>query len=181
MDDLSLSARVRQLVEPILTPLGLDVFDVEHKGRVLRVTVDRPGGVDLDALSDATRRISDEIDRHDVLPGRCILEVSSPGIERPLRTPEHFRRAVGSKIAVRTKPGSAGERRVEGVLASADDRGIVVGEQHIAYADVDRARTVLDWGNPSGKASGKASGKGPGRAPARPVPSNRARAEDMAP
>lgn len=149
MDDLSLTTRVRQVIEPTLAQQGLEVVDVEQMSNVIRITVDGPDGVDLDAVSDASRSVSDQLDRHDVLPGKCVLEVSSPGIERPLRTAEHFRRAVGSRITVKVRPGTAPERRIEAVLTSADDEGIVVGEQRIAYTDIERARTVFAWGKPS--------------------------------
>ena len=145
MTGQTVSDRVRHVVEPGLTAQGLEVVDVEHTGATLRVTVDRPGGIDLDTVSDASRRVSDILDRHDVVPGRYTLEVSSPGIERSLRTPEHFGRFVGSPVTVKTRPGAAGERRVDGVLESADDDGIVVAGRRLAYADVERARTRFEW------------------------------------
>ena len=145
MTGQTVSDRVRHVVEPGLTAQGLEVVDVEHTGATLRVTVDRPGGIDLDTVSDASRRVSDILDRHDVVPGRYTLEVSSPGIERSLRTPEHFARFVGSPVTVKARPGAAGERRVDGVLESADDGGIVVGGRRLAYADVERARTRFEW------------------------------------
>ncbi len=138
MTGQNVSDRVRSVIEPDLTAQGLEVVDVEHTGATLRVTVDRPGGIDLDTVSDASRRVSDILDRHDVVPGRYTLEVSSPGIERSLRTPEHFARFVGSPVTVKARPGAAGERRVDGVLESADDGGIVVvGQQvHNQHGDV---------------------------------------------
>ena len=138
--------RVHHLVQPLLAVQGLDVVDVEHRGGVLRVTVDRPGGVDLDAIADATRQVSAVLDREDPVPGRYLLEVSSPGLERPLRTPAHFQRVVGSTVAVKTRPGADGERRLEGVLEAADDDGIVVEGRRLPYEEVERARTVFRWG-----------------------------------
>ena len=140
-----MSDRVRALVEPALSAHGLEVLDVDHQGGLLRVTIDRPGGVDLDALSAATQVVSGALDREDPVPGRYTLEVSSPGVERPLRTPEHFRRHVGSLVSVRTVAGVEGDRRVQGVLESADDIGVVVGGRPLAYGDIDRARTVFEW------------------------------------
>jgi ribosome maturation factor RimP len=157
-DDVS--ERVRALVAPALAEAQLELFDVEQaglrgrnaeSGTVLRVTVDRPGGVDLDAISDATRRISDVLDRDpdlDQALGRYLLEVSSPGIERPLRTPAHFSGAVGNTVVVKTRPSTPGERRVEGVLEAADSDGIVVAGRSIAYADIERARTRFVWPEP---------------------------------
>jgi len=141
------AARVAELVAPLLEAEGLELFDVELKGGTLRVSVDRPGGIDMEALSAATEQVSALLDRHDLVPGeRYTLEVSSPGVERPLRTPDHFRRFVGTTVAVRTKAGVEGERRIEGELEAADDRGITVAGRSLAYDEIDRARTVFEWG-----------------------------------
>ena len=141
------AARVAELVAPVLEAEGLELFDVELKGGTLRVSVDRPGGIDMEALSAASEQVSALLDRHDPVPGdRYTLEVSSPGVERPLRTPAHFRRFVGTTIAVRTKPGVEGERRIEGELEAADDDGIRVAGRSLAYDEIDRARTVFEWG-----------------------------------
>ena len=145
MTGQSVNDRVRGVIEPDLTAEGFEVVDVEHAGATLRVTVDRPGGIDLDAVSQASRLVSELLDRHDVVPGRYTLEVSSPGIERSLRTPDHFRRFAGTPVTVKTRPGVEGERRVEGLLESADDDGIVVAGRAIAYGDIERARTRFVW------------------------------------
>ena len=137
--------RVHELVEPILAQLGLELFDVEQKGAILRVSVDRAGGIDLDALSDATRAVSNALDDADPMPGRYTLEVSSPGLERNLRTPAHFRRYVGTTVTIKTNPDVEGERRVTGVLDQVDDDAVVVAGRRLAYADIERARTVFEW------------------------------------
>jgi len=142
--------RVRAVVEPVVAAADLELYDVELAGGVLRVLVDRAGGVDLAVLGEVTRAVSEALDADDPLPGRYTLEVSSPGLERKLRTPAHFAAALGKKVRVRTVPGTEGERRVEGELAAADDDGVVVatpaGERRLAYAEVERARTVFEWG-----------------------------------
>ena len=73
------------VLHPVVTDAGLELVDVEMKSGVLQVTVDREGGVDLEALTDANRAVSTLLDELDPIPGRYSLEVSSPGIERPLR------------------------------------------------------------------------------------------------
>ncbi len=148
---MSVSDRVRDLVAPICTDLGLELYDVEHTGGKVRVTVERPGGVDLEALSIATRLISRELDERDPVPGRYQLEVSSPGLERSLRLPVHFQRAVGSTVSVRLHPGAGEERRVAGTLSHADDEGITVQPDgadtvRVPYRDIERARTTFVWG-----------------------------------
>lgn len=140
-------------LSPILQARGLDLVDVEMQGAQLTVFVDRDGGIDLDELGDATRDVSAALDEIDPIPGRYTLSVSSPGLERRLRTPAHFARAVGEKVTVRVDAGTADVRRVTGTLASADETGCVVagpdvpgGEMHIAYDHIERARTVFEWG-----------------------------------
>ena len=158
MTDLHGDERVRSVVEDPLSEQGFEVVDIERLGSVLRVTVDllvgpddpvdvveQPGGIDMDGVTQATRLISDLLDRHDLVDERMTLEVSSPGIERPLRTPEHFRRFVGTEVAVKLRAGAEGERRTAGVLESADSEGVVVGGRRLAYSDIDKARTVFVW------------------------------------
>ena len=139
--------QVRALIEPPLAADGVDVFDVVHGGGRLVITVDKAGGIDIATVTAATRLISRLLDEHDPVPGGSyILEVSSPGVERPLRTPDHFRRHVGDKVRVKTVAGVEGDRRVEGVLDQVDDDGITIGERRLSYDEIERARTVFEWG-----------------------------------
>jgi len=138
--------RVRDLALPILTDLGLELYDLEYVSGVVRITVDRPGGVDLGAISSVTRMMSRELDHADPLPGEYTLGVSSPGLERVLRTPAHFQRALGTAVSVKTQPFVDGERRVQGTLDEVDDTGITVAGRRLAYTDIDKARTVFEWG-----------------------------------
>jgi ribosome maturation factor RimP len=161
---MSVVNRVRALVEPLLAEDGLELFDVEHVGGRVVVLVDRPGGVDLDALTRATHRISTAFDQVDPVPGgRYLLEVSSPGLERALRTPAHFGRHIGATVAVKTRPGVDGDRRCQGLLADADAEGFRVGERRFSYADVERVHTVFEWG-PAPR-PGKSAGR-----PGKPAP-----------
>jgi ribosome maturation factor RimP len=150
---VTVADRVRDIVLPILADRHVDLYDLEHAGGVLRVVVDREGGLDLDALSDVTRAVSRALDEADPVSGRYTLEVTSPGLERTLRTPEHFAKAVGETVKIKTAPGVESERRIEGVLADADGQGISVrtGEgdadvRRLTYDEVLRARTVFNWG-----------------------------------
>ena len=123
---MSFPERVRVLVEPLVAADGLELYDLELAGGVLRVLVDRPGGVGLDDITGLTRELSRALDQDDPLDGRYTLEVSSPGVERPLRTPAHFAAAVGHTVKVKTVAGVEGDRRVEGTLQTADADGVVV-------------------------------------------------------
>jgi ribosome maturation factor RimP len=138
---------------PLLESHGLDLVDVEVHGAELTVFVDKQGGVTLDELGDATRTVSAALDEIDPMPGRYTLSVSSPGLERRLRTPAHFARAVGETVTVRVHGGTEAVRRVSGTLASADDTAFTVegpdlpdGTLRIAYDEIERARTVFQWG-----------------------------------
>lgn len=165
---MSVVDRVRVLVEPLLAEEGLELFDVEYGGGRLVVLADREGGVDLEALTRATHRISAALDEKDPIPGgRYLLEVSSPGLERRLRTPAHFRRFVGSLVSVKTLPTVEGDRRVRGTLTDADRTGITVDGRRLAYTDIERAQTVFEWG-PAPK-PGKAPKPAKTRASSEPI------------
>ena len=158
MTDTPMIQKVRALVDPIATDLQLDIYDIEQRGGTLRVTLDTragtPGSVDMEQLSLATRLISRELDHADPVPGRYTLEVTSPGVERTLRTPAHFQREVGKTVNVRLANVDAEQRRLEGVLIAADERTATIrveaaGEavDHTVDIDsIDRARTVFVWG-----------------------------------
>ncbi len=165
---------VRDSLAPVVAGLGLALYDVELHGtgtaRTLRVTVEKEGGVDLDAITDVTRAVSPVLDAQPALNGSYLLEVSSPGLERLLRIPAHFAGARGETVSVKFR-SDGGTQRVHGVLADSDDRGCVVegddGRHDIAYHDITQARTVFDWGAPapgSRKPTRAAAGRGGGGA-----------------
>ena len=151
-----MSTETKDLVDalsPLLEARGLDLVDVELRGAQLTVFVDREGGVGLDELGEATREVSSALDVIDPLPGRYTLSVSSPGLERRLRTPAHFARAVGEKVTVRVDAGTSDVRRITGMLDGADETGCTLlgpdvpgGEVRISYDQIERARTVFEWG-----------------------------------
>lgn len=159
-------ARVRSLAAPLLEPLGVELEDVQWGGGRLRLTVDTAEGIDSGTLVLVTRTISAELDASDPIPSRYTLEVTSPGIERPLRRPEQYRKAVGSAVAVKVRPGDDGERRLEGRLVAADDETITLEtgdgqRREIRLEVVDRARTVFDWGGSQQRRNGAAAERAP--------------------
>jgi ribosome maturation factor RimP len=167
---------IREFVAPLVVSLGLDLYDVEITGaghaRAVRVVVDRPageqGGVDLDTISDATRVLAPALSASGMLRDSDVLEVSSPGLERTLRRPEHFRGAVGMLVSV--KHVRDGETvRDRGTIVAADDDGIELTledappEQptsRIAYVDIVACRTVFEWGPAPRPGRGSKPGKG---------------------
>ena len=151
---MSIVETVERVVAPVLLHLGIELVDVESHPGHLKITIDRSSGLDLAAIGQAAGAISHALDAADAVPGgRYELEVSSPGVERRLRRPDHFARYVGSAVALRLRPGAVegAERRVEGELVSADELGIVVAvpavsaAQRFLYEDLERAHTIFDW------------------------------------
>lgn len=165
-------ADTRSELEPMaaaaLAEMGLELVELEVGASKVVATVDCTGGVGMEQLATANRVLSELLDGNDRLAPaeRYELEVSSPGIERLLRTPAQFRRAVGEEVAVRTRAGTPGDRRSQGRLASADEQGIVVGQatggaRRIDYGQIERARTVFTWG-PAASGAGGNGGPEPG-------------------
>ncbi|MGH9169609.1 MAG: ribosome maturation factor RimP [Acidimicrobiales bacterium] len=143
---------VERAVAPALEDLGYELVDVEARPGLVRVTIDRRTGLDLQAISEATVAVSGALDASDAVPGgRYELEVSSPGVERRLRKPEHYSQAVGAPVAVKLRTGSSDQRRLEGVVREAGIHEVVIEvegepEHHrIAYADIERGHTLFDW------------------------------------
>ena len=145
---------VKDLAEAVTRHRGLRLWDVEMGGRpgssVVRVFVDSDGGVDLDTVAQVSEEISRGLDLRDPIQGRYTLEVSSPGLERSLRSPEHFALCVGRRVVVKTSEIVAGDsHRIEGVIAAASDHEVRLsaGEQEVAvpYDLVKSARTVFEW------------------------------------
>jgi len=179
----TVAERVADAVAPVLDEQGLLLHDLEHSGTSIRVVIDRADveggrGLDVDALAAATRAISRLLDELDPIDGHYTLEVSSPGLERPLRTPAHFARAVGADVSVKTRPGSDGERRLEGTVQAADDDGFTLamsdgGTRRIRYDEVEKARTTFAWG-PAPK-PGKSPGKPGGPKSAKAAPTSKTR------
>ena len=128
---------VEALLRPVVEAAGLELVDAaftrENRRRVLRVTVDRDvaGGPDLDAIAEVSARISRRLDLEDFAPGPYTLEVSSPGVERPLRQPRDYERRVGDRVRVRsprvrskTARSASVVRRSPPVMASGKSKAI---------------------------------------------------------
>ena len=155
---MGIPEQVTELAQPVALAVGAEIVDVEWHGGLLRVVVDQPGGVTTDVLATVNRQLSALLDQHDPVPGRYTLEVTSPGVERPLSRPDHWVRAVGEDVIVKLGP-DAGVRRLKGRLTAVAD-GVAsldvvevdgvdqptVTSRDVDLADVVSARTVFDWG-----------------------------------
>ncbi|GAA0631986.1 ribosome maturation factor RimP [Sporichthya brevicatena] len=145
----TLPVRIERLIAPVVTAAGLDLESVEvtpaGRRRVLRVVVDRDGGIDLDGVAEVSRAVSDALDASDVMGGQAyVLEVTSPGTDRPLTAPRHWRRAVGRLVKAELTDGTT---RTARVLEGGED-GAVLADGPIAYSEVRRARVEVEFGRP---------------------------------
>ena len=157
--------RVTSLIEPIADDFQCELVDIDYNNGVLKLIIDEPGGLNSQTLVDVTKAVSRMIDAEDPIPGRFTLEITSPGVERPLKKPDHYRRSVGESISVKTTPDVEGERRLDGELLTADDEGITLKiddtERTLRYREIRSARTTYAWG-PTPKKGGQKNGSSKG-------------------
>lgn len=144
---LTLRERLEQLLAPALAEMGYELICVEHLqgGRQrVRLYIDRPEGISLEDCEQVSYHAVGLLDVHDPVPGEYVLEVSSPGDDRPLVKPQHFARFVGERIKVRTWMPMAGRRNFMGELVAADAESIQVDVEGVRVtlrlADIERAR-----------------------------------------
>jgi ribosome maturation factor RimP len=172
---------VESMIRPVVESAGMELIEVDFRReagrRVLRVTVDREpseGGLDLDSISTVSERISRRLDveGYDPPGGPYTLEVSSPGLERPLRRPRDYERRVGERVRIRTREPVDGSRVHVGTLVeTGPDRVRVAterGDRVVSFEDIASARTVVEWGPtpkpgrmPAGRGGASRRAKGP--------------------
>jgi ribosome maturation factor RimP len=155
----TLRERLIALIEPVVGRLGFELVELECAAArahgLLRVYIDREGGVGLEDCAAVSHELSALLDLEDPIPGPYTLEVSSPGFDRVLRTRAHFGRFVGSRVFVELKEPRAGRRRYTGKLLTVDDAGIAleVDREHVAVAftEIGKARLASERGEPAGR------------------------------
>ena len=148
-------ARIWELVATLTQTEGIEIVDIElrhessRNGRVLRLYLDKEGGPTMNDLSRVSREVSDLLDTHDVVDGAYTLEVSSPGINRPLKRPEHFARFVGKKVRVRTREVVNGRRSFLGQLLEVSADKISLNQDgtrcEIPFALIEKSNYEHDW------------------------------------
>jgi ribosome maturation factor RimP len=147
--------KVRQIAAPLTSQEGLELVDVELGGaggrQTLRLFIDKAGGVSLDDCSSVSRAVSAALDVEDFIDGAYDLEVSSPGLDRPLRTPEHFEKFKGSKVRVRCFgpiPECENRKTFVGELQGFAEGRVIVDVDgklfHVPHAQVSRASVVAE-------------------------------------
>ena len=138
---MSVAEKVSDLVSPLCSSANVELVDIELNGGVLKIVIDQSEGLNTEVLADMTREISRQLDHEEPIPGSYTLEVTSPGLERPLKKPQHFEKAVGSLITL---------KKVEGILKSSSSSEISIeledgSLQEVPYEIIQKARTVFVW------------------------------------
>ena len=140
-------------IEPTIAGLGYELLGIERSrggaSQLLRLYIDCPDGITVDDCERVSRQVSDVLDAEQMVRGEYTLEVSSPGLDRPLFTLEQHQRFVGAQIALRLRALVGGRRRVIGVLRAVTDAAlhIEVDDEtlEIPFREVERSRLVPDW------------------------------------
>jgi ribosome maturation factor RimP len=151
-DPESLEDFLRPIVEQFGCDLeAADVTPGGGRGRMLRVLVDRAGGISLDDIAEVTRAVSKALDTDDVMgDGAYMLEVSSPGVDRPLTLPRHWRRNVKRLVAVTLNTGGKVTGRIKSASDEAAELDVDGAVQTVAYADVEKAKIQIEFNRAAG-------------------------------
>jgi len=144
--------QIRKLVVPILESQQIDLVDIELKGRsgsqVLRIFVDIDGGISLDQCVALSRQISDLLDTRDLIAGRYRLEVSSPGLDRPLKTARDFTRNSGRKVTI-SYTENDDEKTISGIIDQVDGSQLLIQQDNtrigIEIAKIRVAKIISKW------------------------------------
>jgi ribosome maturation factor RimP len=142
--------KLREIVESVVTSMDYEFVGAEFhrnsKNSLLRIFIDREDGITLDDCSSVSHQISGVLDVEDPIAGNYTLEISSPGLDRPLFTADHFVKFAGNKVQIRLLAPKAGRRKFTGTLKGMDGDEVVLlhddGEVHINISDIDQARLV---------------------------------------
>jgi len=145
---------VRELALPIIEGNGFELIDIEFKKegaeRYLRIFIDKPGGITIDDCELVSKTLSDKLDEADPIPDAYILEVSSPGIDRPLKTQRDFERNIGNRIEVKLYKAFLGRKVYRGVLLNFDGQVIEINDDEkgcvtFAVSDVALVRPLIEF------------------------------------
>ncbi len=148
-----LEGKLRALAQPVVDGLGMELVDVafvtEHGRRILRVTIDKPGGVTVDDCGDVSRELGTILDVEDPIPQRYTLEVSSPGLDRPLLSEKDFIRFAGKKARIKTREAMEGRKNFKATIEAVEGGRVRVTDFdgkvfEIPLSNIDRARLEVE-------------------------------------
>jgi ribosome maturation factor RimP len=147
------SEKLVAIVEPAVSALGFELVGIEHvpQGRhsLLRIYIDHENGITVDDCGHVSHQVSAVLDVEDPIRGMYTLEVSSPGLERPLFTLEHYERFVGNLAEIRMHAPQNGRRKFKGRIQGVDDDEVIVevdgDECRLPIGNIDKAHLIHEW------------------------------------
>jgi len=140
--------KVKKLIDNLLRDKAIELVDITYKresgGMVLRLLVDKEGGIMLDECTSLNEEIGDMLDREETIFERYNLEISSPGLDRPLKTRRDFERVMGKEIYVHTYSPINDKRDYKGVIKFVDDEKVIVGDTEISLDKISKAKLKIE-------------------------------------
>jgi ribosome maturation factor RimP len=151
---MELKDRLTSVIEPVVNGLGYELVLLEYapsrRTGTLRLFIDAAAGIQIEDCERVSREVAATLDVEDPIPSAYRLEVSSPGLDRPLVTADHFRRFAGEKVRIEMLVPVGGQKRFRGVLRGTDGRVVMLEtetaqEVSLPLADIERARVIPDY------------------------------------
>jgi len=150
---LDVEGRLKAVAEPVLGSMGMELvlaeYLTEHGRKILRLFIDKPGGVSIDDCADVSRELGAVLDVEDLIPRRYILEVSSPGLDRPLVKETDYVRFAGRKANIRTRQAIDGRRNFKATIDGASNGVVTVTDSEgrqweLAFDNIEKSRLEFE-------------------------------------
>jgi ribosome maturation factor RimP len=145
--NVDVESRLQSIGEAAAQSRGVDLIELKYirtgRRQIVRVIVDKVGGVTIDECAEVSRRMSADLDMTDDLAGRYTLEVSSPGIDRPLKTADDFRRKVGRNVAVQLSGDGSAKETIEGVIGTVTGDQVMIGETEVPLDRITEGKLIV--------------------------------------
>ncbi len=142
----ALIERLTAVAETVVEYYGVELVEISHfpgKFQTVRLLIDKKGGVTLDECAAVSRRLSADLDIDDVVPGRYTLEVSSPGLDRPLKTLADFRRKIGESVTLKFRDDESKRKSAKGIIAKVTDQAVTIGTTDYDWDRVIEAKVII--------------------------------------
>jgi len=146
---MKIEDKVWELIKETVSNLQIEIYDVEYvkegNGWFLRIYIDTEKGVDINDCENVSRAVEPVLDDAEIITGQYTLEVSSPGIERVLRRPEHFEKYMGNEIEISLYKTVDNKKSFRGILKEANDEKIVIDDMSFDRKDISKVKTVYEF------------------------------------
>lgn len=142
----ALLERLTAVAENVVEYYGVELVEISHfpgKFQTVRLLIDKQGGVTLDECAAVSRRLAADLDIDDVVPGRYTLEVSSPGLDRPLKTLADFRRKVGESVTLKFKDDEGKRKSAKGIIAKVSEESVTIGTTDYEWDRIIEAKVII--------------------------------------